>query len=58
MKLLFLNVCFIFRLSFFELIQNGTCILMWEYEKTSFYYIVCDMGFKDKAYRLNLLVVL
>jgi hypothetical protein len=28
--------------------QNGTCILMWKYERTNPLYIVCDMGFENK----------
>jgi hypothetical protein len=37
--------------------QNDTCILMWEHKRTSLFLIVCNMGFEDKAYGLNLLVV-
>jgi hypothetical protein len=31
--------------------------LMWEHNKTNLLYIVCNMGFEDKVYDLNLLVV-
>ncbi len=37
--------------------QNGMCILMWKHKRAHLLYIFCDMGFKDKTYGLNPLVV-
>jgi len=37
--------------------QYDSCILIREYEKKILLYIFCNMGFKDKAHELNLLVV-
>jgi len=30
---------------------------VWKHKRGHILYIVCDMGFKDKAYSLNLLVI-
>ncbi len=38
--------------------QNDIFILMWKYERTIFFYILCNMGFENKAHGLNILVVL
>jgi hypothetical protein len=43
---------------FFSSSQDGTCTLMCEHERTSLFYIICNMGFEDKTYGLNILIVL
>jgi hypothetical protein len=48
--------CFKVKL-FLNSSQNGTYILMWKYKKIFFLNIVYNMGFKDKTYGLNILVV-
>jgi hypothetical protein len=34
-----------------------THIFMWKHKEKNIFYIVINMGFEDKAYGLNLLVV-
>jgi hypothetical protein len=43
--------------AFFSSSQNDIYILMWEYKIKIIFYMVCNMGFENKAYGLNLLVV-
>jgi hypothetical protein len=52
LKIYVLLLDYVFLSSF----QNGTCILIWKYEKTSFLYIVCNMGFENKTCGLNILI--
>jgi len=38
-------------------VLSPTCILMWKHKRISLFYIVCNMGLKEKTYELNFLVV-
>jgi hypothetical protein len=58
MKFVFIILCFAFRLSFFEFLPKWHMHFNMRTKENKPFYIVCNMGFEDKTYGLNLLIVI